>query len=80
MKNKDVIKSWANGNKARGSNLKTDGVVLMSYDLIIGYKDSKNQKMVYNYTGKNSVSKTTARHVGQSLPHADGVVNPYHSK
>ena len=75
MKNLDVIKSWSKGEKASGSNLKTDGTVLVSYDLIIGYR-SGSTNTIYNYRGKNSVSKTTARHVGQSLPHASMVVNP----
>ena len=67
-KNKSVIEAWAKGQKASGSNLKTDGTALWSYDLVIGYRSS-NVSTIYKYSGKNSVSKTTARHVGQAIKH-----------
>ena len=67
-KNKSVIESWARGQKATGSNLRTDGTALWSYDLIIGYR-TPSHSTIYNYRGSNSVSKTTARHVGQAIKH-----------
>ena len=67
-KNKSVIESWANGQKATGSNLRTDGTALWSYDLIIGYR-TPSFSTVYNYRGENRVSSTTSRHVGQTIKH-----------
>ena len=79
MKNTSVIESWANGEKATGSNLRTDGSALWSYDLVIGYRNAKGHTTLYNYRGGHSVSKTTSRHVGQAVKHADKIVTP-HSK
>ncbi len=67
MRNEMVIMAWINGRAAgngRGS-LTTDGVRLLSYDLVIG--DSSNRQ-VYDYTASGEYySQTTSKHVGLAL-------------
>ena len=64
MTNEQVVKAWAAGAKAsngRGS-LSTDGLHLLSYDLVIG--DSRLAQ-VFDYTASGEYySQTTSAHVG----------------
>ena len=67
MRNEEVIMAWVNGrsaNNGRGS-LTTDGVKLLSYDLVIG---DNLQKVVFDYTSSGEYySQTTSCHVGLAL-------------
>jgi len=61
--NSNVVMSWLLGKKASNRNMSTDGKNLYSYKLKIGYT-KELLKYVYDYTGKDMVSRTTSRHVG----------------
>ena len=68
MTNEQVVRAWAAGGKAsngRGS-LTTDGSHLLSYDLVIGDRQSGQ---IFNYTrsGGEYYSQTTSKHVGLAL-------------
>ena len=74
--NAEVINAWRRGRSARSRHLRTDGLRLWSYDLLIGFTGEDNYKYVKNYTkhpdrdcfGREVrgqfVSATTSRHVG----------------
>ena len=67
MTNAKVINAWVNGQRAKGGNLRTDGINLFSYDLQIGDTMVSGRKVVYDYTAKGSHgfrSQTTSVHVG----------------
>lgn len=66
MRNIDVVRSWARGDKAATANLHTDGRILWSYNLVIG-ETTDAGKVSYCYTSGGSfgfVSQTTSKHVG----------------
>jgi hypothetical protein len=74
MRNTDVARAWARGEAARTAHLWTDGDVLLSYRLRIGYTDSQGYKVALVYragTPLGSVSQTTSRHVGLALRYSD---------
>jgi len=77
MINIDVIKSWKRGKPAKGSNLTTDGSDLYSYGLLIGRTKGKtSRKHAIDYTGENSYSKTTSRHVNYAKQFAHRIIDP----
>ena len=49
MKNENVVINWSGGNKAKSKNLKSDGNLLFSYGLLIGYT-MNNKKIVIDFT------------------------------
>jgi hypothetical protein len=67
MTNEQVVRAWVAGGRAsngRGS-LTTDGIHLLSYDLVIG---DIRQGCVFNYTASGEYySQTTSAHVGLAL-------------
>ncbi len=69
MRNEQVIIAWISGRPAgngRGS-LTTDGVNLLSYDLVIA-QSLNGQGQVFDYTASGEYySQTTSRHVGLAL-------------
>jgi len=74
MRNIDVAHAWARGEAARARNLWTDGDVLLSYRLRIGYTDPQGYKVVLQYragTPLGFVSQTTSKHVGLALRYSD---------
>jgi len=62
-----IANAWFDGKKQYSANMRTDGKNLYSYDLLIGQTLPDGAKMVINYTGKNSVSQTTSKHVNAAL-------------
>lgn len=74
MKNIDVARAWVRGVAARTANLWTDGDVLLSYSLRIGYTTPQGVKVVIPYragTRWGFVSQTTSQHVGIALRCSD---------
>ena len=69
MRNEQVIIAWISGRPAgngRGS-LTTDGVNLLSYDLVIA-QSLNGQGQVFDYTASGEYySQTTSKHVGLAL-------------
>ena len=67
MTNEQVVRAWAAGGRAangRGS-LSTDGMHLLSYDLVIG---DNRLAQVFDYTISGEYySQTTSKHVGLAL-------------
>lgn len=76
MTNKQVIEAWKKGEPGSSLNLMTDGFVLYSYGLKIGFTGEDRLKYVYNYTAHSDVdwigrkvpgefiSQTTSAHIG----------------
>ena len=77
MKNLEVANAWAAGTPGKSGTLTTDGSVLRSYKLQIGYTRGDGTKVLLDYTASGKyVSQTTSTHVGlalRALP-LDGVV------
>jgi len=79
MTNQDIADAWANNKSAKTSKFgstyrfHTNGNILWSYSLMIGYTSTKGRKIVIDYTGKHSHSRTTSRHVGAAKNVADEV-------
>ena len=75
MKNENVVINWSEGNKAKSKNLKSDGNLLFSYDLLIGYTNN-NKKIVIDFTakGKYFISATTSRHVSLAKYYSNNVI------
>ena len=64
IKNTDnwgVFKAWKEGKSAKNSSLSlcTDGKILFSYNLLIGYTDSRNKKIKVDCKG---FTRTTTNH------------------
>ena len=96
MTNEQVITAWINGKsgKSANGNLSTDGDILKSYALTIGFTtQGALYKVVYNYTAKikfptaegdteiisgRFYSMTTSSHVGMASAQADGLFAPPH--
>ncbi len=75
--NREVILCWSKGEPARNANLRTDGVGLWSYELLIGTRDG-NIRIVYGYLSDfgHFRSVTTSRHVGVAMVYANEIVDP----
>jgi hypothetical protein len=79
--NPGVISAWRLGDSAHSTNLRTDGVRLWSYGLVIGrrvFLGAASSLEVVDYTaaGGKFVSQTTSSHVGLARRAADRVVAP----
>ena len=73
MKNKDVIRRFTVGREGRTNNLKTDGIIIRSYDLVIGFNLGGYSYVIdYTATGGHWKSQTTSVHVN-SLKRESGV-------
>lgn len=67
MKNIDVIRSFMNNKYCQSKSMWTNGIVLYSYGLQIGFTEN-GKKCVYDYTASgNYRSNTTSRHVKKAL-------------
>ena len=64
MKNKDVIRRFTMGREGRAGNLVTNGKVIHSYNLVIGF-NVKGESFVIDYTstGGHYRSQTTSQHM-----------------
>ena len=81
MKNKLVIDSWTRGVAASSHNgaLRTDGVNLYSYNLLIGFTTPEGRKVLLDYTARtgNFRSMTTSgKHISPTRRFADDTINP----
>ena len=72
MRNSEVARSWWNGRKASSKHLKTDGINLWSYNLLIATIKNGN-RVVFDYTsrGGHFYSVTTSKHVGLAARHGN---------
>jgi hypothetical protein len=70
--NEQVIAAWAEGQRARGGSLSTDGETLFSYALPIGYTFTGNKRahVVIRY----KVSQTTSTHINQAARVPEAIV------
>ncbi len=69
MRNEQVIMAWIDGRSARNGrgSLTTDGVNLLSYDLVIA-QTRLGESQVFDYTASGEYySQTTSKHVGLVL-------------
>lgn len=89
MTNREVVKAWKGYKSGNAGHLHTNGNLLYSYGLEIGYKGNAGELFVIDYTtrcGANNfqvagygyfhVTQTTSRHVNIATSVADFVVNP----
>ena len=80
MKNIDIITEWISNRpySKRHKALSTDGQILFSYGLIIGYTNKQGRKVAIDYTstGGYMKSQTTSTHVGMAKRKADLIRNP----
>ena len=73
MKNKDVIRRFTVGREGRTKSLKTDGIIIRSYDLVIGFNlGGYSYAIDYTSLGGHWKSQTTSVHVN-SLKRESGV-------
>ena len=49
MRNEQVVRNWVAGKPAKAGNLRTDGVSLWSYALMIGDTMLSGKKVVHDY-------------------------------
>jgi hypothetical protein len=72
MKHSEVITAWTKGQEARGSRMRTDGISLYSFDLVIGHQFDDGRLVIFNYTNSGYAFKsvTTSRHVNLAIRHA----------
>lgn len=72
MKNSDVVKRWKEGKKGCSCHMRTDGNLLYSYNLEIGYTKD-NKKILRNYTSRdikdNSLFGISGRYISQTTSH-----------
>jgi len=89
MTNREVVQAWKNYKSGNAGHLHTNGNLLYSYGLEIGYKGNAGELFVIDYTtrcGANNfpvagygdfhVTQTTSRHVNIAASVADLIVNP----
>ncbi len=76
--NDQVRKAWYQGDPTHALNTRTDGRLLYSYDLCIGYTTDDGDKVAMRYAysdgsheGWGSVSPTTTQHVLNACAIAD---------
>jgi hypothetical protein len=73
MRNSDVIRSFTMSREGRAGNLSTDGKVIHSYNLVIGFNlAGETYAIDYTSTGGHYKSQTTSTHVN-SLKRTGGV-------
>jgi hypothetical protein len=71
MRNSEVARSWWNGRKASSKHLKTDGINLWSYNLLIATVKN-GERVVYDYRSSGTFySVTTSKHVGLAARHGN---------
>lgn len=68
MNNEDVAQNWIDGKRAANGrgNFTTDGVLLFSYDMLIGVTLEDGQKVVLNCSSPFVSTVTTARHASEA--------------
>lgn len=89
MTNLEVVHAWINYKSGNAGHLHTNGNLLYSYGLEIGYKGNAGERFVIDYTttcganefqvagyGRFHVTQTTSRHVNLAKGAANFIVNP----
>lgn len=76
MANADVIYCWMGCRMACSGNLRTDGMNLWSYNLLIGKTTETYKKVVIDYTGAHKRSVTTSRHVNLAKRAGADIMQP----
>lgn len=89
MTNHEVVQAWKNYKSGNAGHLHTNGNLLYSYGLEIGYKGNAGELFVIDYTtscgvnefsvagyGRFHVTQTTSRHVNIAKSVANFIVNP----
>lgn len=78
MTNREVVKAWKNYDSGNAGHLHTNGNLLYSYGLEIGYKGNAGELFVIDYTSRSGrmYSQTTSHHVYLACGVADYIVNP----
>ena len=78
MTNQGVINAWKEYRSGNAGHLHTNGNLLFSYGLEIGYKGNNGELFVIDYTsrGGSFYSQTTSHHVSLACRVADFIVNP----
>ena len=78
--NDSVVKAWSRSRKAEShtNNLSTDGRLLHSYSLLIGFTADDGSKVLLDYTAPAQCfrSMTTSAHVGLAKRAADDIMHP----
>lgn len=76
LSNEKVVRLWSIGKKARNRNMRTDGVRIWSYNLLIGIRNRKGLKLSFSYRSKDLgfISSTTSRHCGLVNSYANCVI------
>ena len=89
MTNREVVKAWKNYDSGNAGPLHTNGNLLYSYGLEIGYKGNAGELFVIDYTARRGVdefnvagygrftrTQTASHHVYLAIQVADFIVNP----
>jgi|SaaInlV_200m_DNA_6_1039755.scaffolds.fasta_scaffold87633_1 hypothetical protein len=76
MKIDQIPTFWKANTPARTNTFTTDGQNLYSYSLRVGLTSSSGKKTLIDYTGVDSVSSTTSRHINAAKPCSDIVLLP----
>lgn len=77
MKNQDVIRSFALGERGAAANLQTDGCSLWSYNLKIAQRTPEGVVVGdFTATGGDFRSMTTSKHVGMAKREAHTIMLP----
>ena len=77
MRNAQVAENWGRNQPASAANLSTNGELLWSYNLLIGFTTPKGRKVVVDYTARGQmISQTTSCHVGLAARSADEIMHP----
>jgi len=78
MTNREVVQAWKGYKSGNAGHLHTNGNLLYSYGLEIGYKGNAGELFVIDYTSRGGryYSQTTSHHVYLATSVADFIVNP----
>ena len=78
MTNREVVEAWINYKSGNAGHLHTNGNLLYSYGLEIGYKGNRGETFIIDYTSRGGrfYSMTTSHHVYLAIQAADYIQNP----
>ena len=79
MNNEKVVENWKlnKEGKSGNGNLRTDGNLLYSYNMLIGITKS-DIKYSLDVTSPNFYSMTTSQHCGLAKKYSDKIIEPVH--
>ena len=81
MNNEKVVENWNNNEsgKSGNGNLRTDGNLLYSYNMLIGITKNR-KKLILDVTSPFFYSKTTSIHVNLGKTVSNEIINPIPKK